>query len=103
MTMTTEFPTRLFLFAFFGWAFDFYDLVLLGFIKDEVAKTFTLDHHAEAWMLGVALGMSGLGGIIAGALADRVGKRTMLATTITIYSLGSLVCGLAPTLPVFLV
>jgi MFS family permease len=101
--MSARFPTRLFLFAFFGWAFDFYDLVLLGFIKDEVAKTFTLDHNTEAWMLGVALGMSGLGGILAGALADRVGKRTMLATTIAVYSFGSLVSGLAPNLPMFLV
>lgn len=98
-----RFPTKLFLFAFFGWAFDFYDLVLLGFIKDDVAKSFHLGHREEAWMLGVALGMSGLGGILAGALADRVGKRTMLATTIGIYSFGSLVSGLAPSLPLFLV
>ena len=31
-----RFPTRLFAFAFLGWAFDFYDLVLFGFIKDRV-------------------------------------------------------------------
>jgi MFS family permease len=53
-------------------------------------------------VLGVALGASGIGGIIAGALADRFGRRTMLATTIFLYSLGSLVAGLAPNLAVFL-
>ena len=53
-------------------------------------------------MLGVALGTSGLGGIVAGALADRIGKRTMLATTIVLYSIGSLVAGLAPNIWVFL-
>jgi MFS family permease len=97
------FPTKLFLFAFFGWAFDFYDLVLLGFLKDHVAESLHLSHEAEAWMLGVALGTSGLGGIAAGALSDRIGKRTMLASTILLYSLGSFVAGLAPTFPVFLV
>jgi MFS family permease len=98
----TKFPTKIFVFAFFGWAFDFYDLVLLGFVKDGVAKSLHLGPSGEAWMLGVALGASGLGGIVAGYLADRVGKRTMLATTIFFYSIGSLVSGLSPNIWVFL-
>ena len=64
------FPLKIFLFAFFGWTFDFYDLVLLGFLKEHVGHDLGLTHSAEAWMLGVALGTSGLGGIVAGALAD---------------------------------
>jgi MFS family permease len=88
---------RIFLFAFFGWTFDFYDLVLLGFIKDDVARDLHLSHSAESWILGVALGTSGLGGIVAGALADRLGKRTMLSATILVYSVGSLASGLAPS------
>jgi MFS family permease len=96
------FPTRLFLFAFLGWAFDFYDLVLLGFLREPVGHAFHLSAASEAWMLGVALGTSGVGGIVAGALADRVGKRDVLAATVLLYSLGSLVAGLAPVFPVFL-
>jgi MFS family permease len=86
---------RLYLFAMLGWTFDFYDLVLLGFIKDPVARDLHLSRPQETWLLGVALGASGIGGIAAGALADRVGKRTMLVWTVLIYSLGSLLCGLA--------
>jgi MFS family permease len=51
----------------------------------------------------VALSTSGLGGIVSGVLADRFGKKPMLAITVLIYSLGSLVCGLAPNLPVFII
>jgi len=98
-----RFPLKLFLFAFFGWTFDFYDLVLLGFVKDKVGASLHLTETAEAWMLGVALGTSGIGGIVCGALADRVGKRTMLSSTIVLYSLGSLVAGLAPNVWVFLI
>ncbi len=101
--VSARFPYRLFLFVFLGWTFDFYDLVLLGFLKDAVAKDLHLTHSAEAWMLGVALGSSGIGGIVAGVLADRIGRRSMLASTVLIYSFGSLVCGLAPTLTWFLV
>ena len=98
---TRPFPLRLFLFAFLGWTFDFYDLVLFGFIKDVVSRDLNA-HSAEPWLLGVALSTSGLGGILSGFLADRYGKRRMLALTVLIYSLGSLVCGLAPSLWVFI-
>jgi MFS family permease len=100
--VSRPFPVRLFLFAFLGWAFDFYDLVLIGFVKEPVGHTFHLSAASEAWMLGVALGSSGLGGIVAGALADRVGKRDVLAATVLLYSVGSLVAGASPTFPVFL-
>ncbi len=102
-TVKQKFPLRLFLFVFFGWTFDFYDLVLLGFLKEAVARDLHLSHTAEAWMLGVALGSSGIGGIAAGFLADRVGKRTMLASTVVVYSFGSLIAGLAPNLTWFLI
>jgi MFS family permease len=92
---------RLYFFALLGWAFDFYDLVLLGFIKDPVSLALHISPVGQSWLLGVALGASGVGGIVGGALADRVGKRTMLAWTVFIYSLGSLVCGLAPSVWVF--
>jgi MFS family permease len=87
---------RVYLFALLGWTFDFYDLVLLGFIKDPVAVALHLSRTEEAWLLGVALGASGVGGIAAGMLADRVGKRTMLVWTVLAYSMGSLACGLSP-------
>jgi len=96
-----RFPVAIFLFAFFGWAFDFYDLVLLGFLKDVVARDLHLSRAAESWLLGVGLGASGLGGLVAGALADRLGKRAVLSGTVAVYSLGSLICGLAPSGAVF--
>jgi len=86
---------RIYLFALLGWTFDFYDLVLLGFLMDPVARDLDLSPTSKAWLLGVALGASGVGGIAAGALADRIGKRTMLSWTVLIYSVGSLICGLA--------
>jgi MFS family permease len=96
-----RFPIAIFLFAFAGWTFDFYDLVLLGFLKDAVGRDLHLSRTAEAWLLGAGLGASGLGGLVAGGLADRFGKRAILSLTVLVYSAGSLVCGLAPTGTVF--
>jgi len=98
-----RFPLKLFLFAFFGWVFDFYDLVLLGFLKDAVGKDLGFSHATDGWVLGVALGASGVGGVVAGRLADRFGKRRLLASTVLIYSFGSLVCGLAPNVATFII
>jgi MFS family permease len=92
---------RVYLFALLGWTFDFYDLVLLGFIKEPIAHALHLTKTEESWLLGVALGASGVGGIVAGALADRIGKRTMLVWTVLAYSAGSLACGLAQTAQAF--
>jgi MFS family permease len=102
VTAGRPFPIKLFAFAFLGWTFDFYDLALLGFLRTPVAHDLGMSPTTETWMLGVALGASGLGGIVSGALADRFGKRTMLAATVLLYSLGSLICGLAPNIAVFL-
>lgn len=96
------FPLRLFLFVFFGWTFDFYDLVLLGFLREHVARDLSLGHAQDRWMLGVALATSGLGGIVSGRFADKFDKRSVLSVTIVLYSLGSLVCGLAPNAWVFI-
>jgi MFS family permease len=97
----SRFPVAIFAFAFLGWTFDFYDLVLLGFIKDAVARDLHMSRAAEGWLLGAGLGASGIGGLFAGALADRFGKRRVLSATVLVYSVGSLACGLAPSAEAF--
>jgi MFS family permease len=99
--MPGRFPVAIFLFAFAGWTFDFYDLVLLGFLRESVARDLHLSHAAQAWLLGAGLGASGIGGLWAGALADRFGRRKLLSVTVLVYSVGSLICGLAPSGTVF--
>ena len=85
-----RFPVAIFVYAFLGWTFDFYDLVLLGFLKDGVVRDLGMSHGTEGWLLGAGLGASGVGGLVAGALADRFGKRRVLSATVLIYSIGSL-------------
>jgi MFS family permease len=101
VVVARRFPVAIFAFAFLGWTFDFYDLVLLGFLKDGVARDLRMSAAVQGWLLGAGLGASGLGGLMAGALADRFGKRRLLSVTVAIYSLGSLICGLAPTAALF--
>ena len=42
--VAARFPVAIFVFAFLGWTFDFYDLVLLGFLKDAVGRDLHMSH-----------------------------------------------------------
>src|SRR5512139_4319923 len=84
-----RFPVKTWLIAFAGWAFDFYDLVLFSFLLVPIGNEFSLTATQEAWLLGVALGGSGIGGIAFGYLSDLHGRKTVMTWTILLYSFGT--------------
>jgi MFS family permease len=85
-----RFPVRTWLISFLGWTFDFYDLVLFSFVLIPIGRDLGLTETQEALLLGVALGASGVGGILFGYLSDRYGRKRVMTWTIGIYSLGTL-------------
>jgi len=83
------FPVRIWLISFLGWMFDFYDLMLFSFLLIPIGRDLALSGSQEAVLLGVALGASGVGGILFGYLSDRYGRRRVMTWTIGLYSLGT--------------
>lgn len=69
--------------------FDFYDLVLFSFLLIPISRDLALTPSQQAVLLGVALGGSGIGGILFGYLADLHGRRKVMMWTIGVYSLGT--------------
>src|SRR5271157_692795 len=85
-----HFPVRMWLITFAGWMFDFYDLILFSFLlRHGIQHDLQLTENQEEVLLGVALGASGLGGILFGYLADLYGRKRVLMWTICLYSLGT--------------
>ena len=81
-----------------GWLFDFYDLVLFAYLAAAIGKDFGWGDaapHYKALLVGVALALSGAGGIFFGGLADRYGRRRVMVWTILVYSLGTGLSGLS--------
>ncbi|HXZ86535.1 MAG TPA: MFS transporter [Myxococcota bacterium] len=78
-----------------GWLFDFYDLMLFSFLLVPIQKSLALGENELSLLLGTSLAATALGGIAFGALADRFGRRSVLAWTILVYSAGTLLCGIA--------
>ncbi|MEY2981888.1 MAG: MFS transporter [Planctomycetota bacterium] len=86
---------RVLLFCWLGWAFDFYDLILFAFVKLAVQQDLGIDVAQLAWIEGATLGASAIGGFAFGRMADRVGRRRALSTSILFFSAGALCTGLA--------
>ncbi len=60
-----------------------------------IGRDLHLTTTEEAWLLGVALGGSGLGGILFGYLSDRHGRKRVMMWTILLYSLGTALTALS--------
>jgi MFS family permease len=84
-------------FSFIGWVFDFYDLLLLTFLvaSTSIVADLGLSRAQVSLLLGTALALTAIGGLGAGALADRFGRKPLLVVTILVYSVGTLLSGLA--------
>lgn len=80
-----------------GWVFDFYDLILVAFLIKTIEGALQMNHVQSAWLLGIGLGASGLGGILFGWLADLYGRKRILSMTVVLFSLGMLVSGFVQT------
>jgi MFS family permease len=84
-------------FSFIGWIFDFYDLLLLSFLVSSttIVKDLALAPNEVSMLLGTALAFTAVGGFIGGAMADRFGRKPLLMVTILVYSVGTLLSGMA--------
>ncbi|MBI1850782.1 MAG: MFS transporter [Planctomycetes bacterium] len=81
--------------AWFGWIFDFYDLILYTFLVTPISKELHFTDSQTAWLIGVSLGATGIGGAAFGILADRYGRKRILQWTVVTYSVGVFLSGFA--------
>ena len=94
---------RILVLAFLGWTFDFYDLILYTFLTRGISADLGLTRMGHGYALGLSFAATAVGGVASGLLADRFGRRTLVSWTILLYSLGSLLSGLATSEAMLLV
>src|SRR3954463_8081510 len=88
--------------GFLGWTLDAFDFFILTLVIDDIARSFGRTRPDIAFSLTVALAMRPLGAIIFGIMADRLGRRLPLMLNVIFYAIISVLSGLAPSYPVFL-
>lgn len=95
--------------AWFGWGFGFFTALLFNYVAPNCISTLlglTLGtpeaKAANLFWIGLFASILlcgwGIGGVIFGQVADRIGRRKTLIATILLYSLGSATCTLAPNI-----
>ena len=73
---------RAFAATFLGWMFDGFDFTVLTFILIDIQKTFAIDAVLAGALGTVTLVMRLVGGVVAGAMADRWGRKLPLMLSI---------------------
>jgi MFS family permease len=86
---------RAFAAAFSGFALDAFDLIILTLSLSAIGATFGVGTGATGALATVTLSASALGGVLGGVLADRIGRAKTLMLTVGVYSLFTLLSGLA--------
>ncbi|MEU1479701.1 MFS transporter [Streptomyces sp. NPDC001668] len=94
---------RAFAGAFGGYALDSYDYFTLPLSMVALAAYFGLDSGQTGLFTTVTLLASGIGGALAGVLADRVGRVRALMITVVTYAIFTVACGFAPNFESLLV
>lgn len=92
-----RFHLGLLLWSFFIIAFDGYDLVVYGTVVPVLIEQWNLT-SVEAGAMG-SYGLFGMmfGAIFFGTLADRIGRKNVIAITLILFSLFTFLCGFAET------
>jgi len=78
-----------------GWAFDAMDVGLVSFALVALGRDWDLSANTRGLVASIGFAGMFVGAAAAGRLADRFGRRAVFALTILIYSIATLLSGLA--------
>ena len=101
MSITTDFSgtspaqRRTLVAAALGWALDAFDVMLYALVLAHVMRDLGMDKTTAGWLGTATLFASGIGGVMFGFIADRIGRTKALMLSILTYSVFSFASGLA--------
>lgn len=78
-----------------GWLFDSMDTGLIAFVLPVLAKEWSLSPAQVGWIGSIGLIGMALGAVLAGSLADRIGRKKVFTITVLLYSLSTGMCALS--------
>lgn len=90
-----RFHYRLLVVAGIGWLFDAMDTGLIAFVLPVLAKEWGLSPSEMGMVGSVGLVGMAIGAVLAGTIADRIGRRGVFALTLLLYSIATGLCALA--------
>jgi SHS family lactate transporter-like MFS transporter len=100
-------PTRgqwvSFLAAWLGWVLDAFDFTIFLLVMPRIAKDFNVTITATAWTVTLTLLLRLVGGVVAGAAADRWGRKLPLMVAVIWFAVCDGAIAFAPSFTAILV
>ena len=78
-----------------GWLFDSMDTGLISFVLPLLSKEWGLTPAEVGWIGSIGLIGMALGAVLAGTVADRIGRKNVFAATVILYSVSTGMCAVA--------
>jgi MFS family permease len=94
---------RTLLAAALGWMLDSFDAMLYALVLTHVMRDLGMTKATAGLLSMLMLLASGIGGLLFGFLADRIGRKRALMLSILTYSICSFASGLSTTVPMLAV
>lgn len=90
-----SFHYKLLLVTGLGWLFDSMDTGLIAFVLPVLTKDWGLSPAQAGWIGSIGLIGMALGAVLAGTVADRIGRKKVFTITVLLYSIASAFCALS--------
>jgi MFS family permease len=81
-----------------GWMLDAFDVMLYALVLAHIMRDLGMSKGTAGLLNTLTLLASGVGGVLFGFIADRIGRKRALMATILTYSVFSFACGLSTTI-----
>ena len=78
-----------------GWLFDAMDTGLIAFVLPVLAREWSLSPAQTGWIGSIGLIGMALGAVLAGTIADRIGRKQVFTLTVLLYSISTGLCAIA--------
>lgn len=78
-----------------GWMFDAMDTGIIAFVLPALAKSWSLSTQQMGFIGSMGLIGMAVGAVLAGELADRLGRKKMFMATLILYSVATGLCSVA--------
>lgn len=98
-----SFHYKLLILTGLGWMFDAMDTGLISFVLPVLAKEWSLTTSEMGLIGSVGLIGMAIGAVIAGTIADKIGRKAVFSITLLLYSIATGLCALAWNLESLLV
>ena len=81
--------------AILGYAFDFYNLIVVAFLLVPIQKSLNVTLTQTGIIVGMTLASSVVGGVLFGWLGDKIGRKNALLWTLLLLAIGSMLSAAA--------